>query len=165
MQLTAPSPLLLNKGQPSSPCYCHTACHLQGSQMGSRLCPAPGQHPRGTSQPHRQAAGTHRHTGSWAERMAVLRGCARTLGTFFPQGMNSGKGQGLLCTGGKAAAPSVQLPAGDTLGDWRIPCSCSLVSSRSSRDSDTRSSLFHTSRPQLFRKSNVLHSIMSRFYL
>lgn len=119
MQLTAPSPLLLNKGQPSSPCYCHTACNLQGSQMGTRLCPAPGQHPRGTSQPHRQAAGMHRHTGSWAEHMAVPRGCARhtDLGNFFLQGMNSGKGQGLLCTGGKAAATSVQLPAGDTLGD------------------------------------------------
>lgn len=51
--------------------------------------------------------------------MAVVRGCDRhtDLGNVFLPGMNSGKGQGLLRTEGKAAASSVQLPAGDTLGD------------------------------------------------
>lgn len=143
MQLRAPSPLLLNKGRPSSPCYCHTACNLQGSQIGTRLCPAAGQHPRGTAQP--SPAGGLRECTARDMHIPVLRGCARhtDLGNFFLQGMGSGMGQGLLCTEGKAAATPVQLAAGDTLGDWRTHCSCS-VSSRSSRDSDTRSSLSYT---------------------
>lgn len=172
MQLTAPSPLLLNKGQPSSPCYCHIAGNLQGSQIGTSPCSSSGAASRSTHPRHGwwKAAGMPRQAGSCVEApthtaAGGVVSLTRTLGTPSCKAGTAGRGKD--CSAPRERLQ--QLQSRYQLWTPWVMLENSLqllsVSSRSSRDSETPSSLFHTLRPQLFRKSNVLHSIMSQFYL
>lgn len=125
---TGPSPLLLNKGRPSSPCYCHAVCDLQGSQIGTSLCPST-THPSSAGRQGGNAGADWvrsdasmvlpSRTASVPVHTRVVWGCGKQPEPepLFVPGRNGGKGKGLLCTKARAAATQVQLPAGDTLGD------------------------------------------------